>query len=349
MLTQIVAGRVYDYSHAVGQSADEGQGVRYPVAVAIGQGDVVYVLSRGGEKEADVLWNRTGRGTRVGKFTIGTVPGDEAYLGEGGRYGDDDGEFIWPTGLALDNQQNLYVTDEWLNRVSIFDGDCNFLGLWGASGEGKGEFNGPSGIAIDTEDNLYIVDSRNHRVQKFTREGRFLAQWGRLGSGQGELNTPWGITLDHQGSVYVADHKNHRVQKFTPEGEYVATFGSYGTGREQMNRPSDVAVDPDGDVYVCDWANNRVQAFGPDGGFITGFLGDAQELTKWQKVIVAANPDVIKVRRMVTTTEPEWRFALPTGVTFDAEKERLIVVDTQRWRLQIYNKLKDYMKPPLNL
>ena len=233
--------------------------------------------------------------------------------------------------------------------MSIFDKDGNFLSLWGSSGEGDGEFNGPSGVAIDQEDNLCIVDSRNHRVQKLTKDGEYLNKWGSLGNEEGEFDSPWGICTDTQGYVYVADHKNHRAQKFTPDGEYLASFGSYGTGRGQLNRPTGVAADPDGDVYVCDWANDRVQAFGPDGRFITSFMGDAQQLSKWAQWTIDANTDAAKARRRVYTTEPEWRFATPVGVAFDAEKQRFIVVEPGRARLQIYNKLKDYLEPQFNL
>jgi len=44
----------------------------------------------------------------------------------------------------------------------------------------------------------------------------------------------------------------------------------------------------------------------------------------------------------VHSLEPEWRFAFPTAVVFDERNDRLIVSDTQRNRLQIYNKLKNY-------
>ncbi len=348
MLTQTVAGRVWDYSHCVGRPALSGMGFNLAVGVAIGEGDLVYVLSRGSELISDVPWNRTTAGARVGVLTVGKVPGDEEFLNEFSSYGDGDGQLIWPGGIAA-NSGTVYVTDEWLNRVSAFDKDGNLLSVWGTSGDGEGEFAGPAGIAVDQEDNLYITDSRNHRVQKLTKEGRFLGKWGRLGEADGEFNSPWGITIDSQGFVYVADHKNHRAQKFTPEGEFVAGFGSQGTGRGQLNHPSDVAVDPEGDVYVCDWANNRVQAFGPDGGFLTSFIGDAQQLSKWAQQTVDANADVVKARRRVYTTEPEWRLALPTGVAFDPKKERLMVVDTQRSRLQIYNKLKGYIEPQFNL
>jgi DNA-binding beta-propeller fold protein YncE len=349
MVTQLVAGRVYDYSRTVGRGGVSGMGFNSPVGLALAQGDLVYVLNRGWEFVTNVPWNRTARGTRVSIITIGDDPGDEEFVAEFSKYGDGEGELIWPAGIARDSQGQLYVTDEWLNRVSIFDKDGNFLGHWGETGEGKGELNGPSGIVIDPEDNVFVVDSRNHRVQKFTREGRFLSQWGSPGSDEGQLDSPWGITLDTEGYVYIADHKNNRAQKFTPEGEFVASFGSYGTGRGQLNRPSGVAVDPEGDVYVCDWANNRVQLFAPNGRSITSFIGDAQELSKWAKMVVEVNPESVKRRREVRSLEPEWRLALPRAVAFDQRRSRLIIADTQRNRLQIYNKLKEYSEPQRNL
>ena len=344
MLTQVVAGRTYDYSHAVA-----GRFIVIPISVALGAGDVVYMLGRPAEYIGNVHWSRTGGFAKVDKMTIGTTPGDEQYLGEFGKYGLADGQFIWPTAIAVDSDERLYITDEWLHRVIIIDNEGNFLEKWDAHGDGDGQLDGPTGIAIDREDNVYVVDGRNHRVQKFTRDGRFLAKWGHLGDRPGEFHSPWGIGVDGDGFVYVADYKNHRAQKFTPDGQFVSSFGSYGTGRGELNHPADVAVDTDGDVYVCDWANNRVQAYDADGKFLTTFIGDAQHLGKWHQEIVDANTDVIRARRRAYTLEPEWRFVLPTGVEFDPVKQRLMVVDTQRSRIQIYNKLKNYMEPQFNL
>src|SRR5262244_687377 len=317
MLTTVAAGRVFDFSHAVGRGAISGLGFRLAVALAAGEGDTIYAVNRGWEQVQNVPWHKTQLGTRVGKLTIGPVPGDEDVVCDFSKSGDGPGELIWPAGLALDSQENVYVTDEWLNRVSIFDKDGNFLGDWGTAGSGDGEFNAPSGIAIDPQDVLYIVDGRNHRIQKFTKDGTFLMQWGSLGSAEGQFNAPWGITLDQQGQVYVADHKNHRIQKFTPDGELISQFGSYGTGKRQLNRPSGVAVDPDGDVYVCDWANHRVQIFDPEGKIITSLRGDAQELSKWARMSLETNPGAVQRRREVRNFEQEWRFAFPTAAVFD--------------------------------
>lgn len=349
MVTQIVAGRVFDYSHCVGRGAVTGMGFNSVINLAMSSDGKTYVVNRGQEAISGVGWSKTARGARIGVFHIGSAPGEEEWLSEFSRNGDAPGQVIWPTGIALDRQDNVYVTDEWMNRVSVWDKGDNFLKTWGSTGTGDGEFDGPSGIARDAEDNFYVVDSRNHRVQKLTKDGRFLAKWGSFGSGDGQLDSPWGIALDQEGYVYVADHNNSRVQKFTGDGQYVTQFGRYGTGRGELNHPSGVAVDPDGDIYVCDWANSRVQIFGPDGKFLASLLGDAQELSEWTKEIVKTNPDLLRRRREVKDREVEWRLAFPMGLAFDEANSRLLIADTPRNRIQIYNKVNNYAEPAKNL
>jgi DNA-binding beta-propeller fold protein YncE len=348
MVTRTVAGRTYDFSHAMGRGG-VGAGFNSGNSLAFSSDNLVYVLSRGGEAVTAVSWDRTARGARITKFDVGAAAGDEKFIQEFGQNGRDRGQLIWPAGLALDSNDNIYVSDEWMNRINVFDTDGNLLRDWGSEGTGDGEFDGPSGLVMDKQDNLYVVDSRNHRVQKFTSDGRFLAQFGGPGDGEGRLNLPWGITLDREGYLYVADTNNHRVQKLTKNGDFVNQFGSYGTGRGELNHPSDVAVDPDGDVYVCDWGNDRVQAFDAAGRFFTSFVGDARELTLWSAQIVNVNPEAVKKRREVKDIQAEWRLRMPRAVAFDVPNHRLLVLDTQRNRIQIYNKLKEYTSPARNL
>jgi len=339
MFTQRVAGRVFDFNREVKMTPAWRS--RTMVSVAVGENDAVYVINRGTDYYPNMPWNQGMRGNRLSKIIVGNVPDDEEFVAQFGKDGDSPGEFTWPVAVALDRQENAYVTDEWLNRVSIFDKEGNFLRLWGKAGDGEGEFNGPSGIAFDQQEDLYIVDSRNHRVQKYTKDGGFLGQWGKAGSGAGEFDSPWGITIDQHGDVYVADHNNHRVQKLSPAGQPLATFGSYGDAEGQLNRPTDVAVDLDGDVYICDWANDRVQVFGPDGEFLTSLLGDALEMSEAARATSETNPEAMKLLREARRPELIGRFSFPTGITFDPEKHRIIVTDSQRGRLQIYDKLRN--------
>jgi DNA-binding beta-propeller fold protein YncE len=329
-------------------------GFNFPVSITRGADGVFYVINRGSESISNVGWNRAGVGLRISRVNLGGVSGEEEYLGEFSRYGDGDGQLIWPAGIAADKDGLLYVTDEWLNRVSVFDKDGGYVRQWNTVQPGDEEPNGPCGIAISGDQTVYITDGRSHQVRRFKTDGTFLGAWGTKGSGDGQLDSPWGITIGPDGNVYVADSNNHRVQKFTPEGKFEGQFGRPGTKRGNLSYPSDVAVDPDGDVYICDWSKNqwgpgRIHIFNADGEFLTSLSGDAQQLAGWAQQTVDANADYQKRRREVRTTEPEWTFAQPTGVEFDAENQQLVVVDTQRARLQIYSKKNGYLVPQLNL
>jgi len=144
-----------------------------------------------------------------------------------------------------------------------------------------------------------------------------------------------------------------------PEGAYAVTiFGPYikadsekaGYPRtDQFNHPTDVAVDTDGDIYVSDWGNHRVCVFDSEGGPITTLIGDAQVLSKWGQQSIDANPDMAKARRRVKSLEPQWRLCFPTAVEFDPNSDSLIVADSQRNRLQIYKKVRNYSDFQANL
>ena len=339
MITRTVFGRTFTYSHCIGRGANGGTGFRYPMDLGLASNGVAYVLNWSAEYNPSV---------RVTKCILGDEAGQEDLIIEFGSYGSDDGQFMRVTSLALDKDENVYVADEWLNRISVFDKDGNFLNKWGTPGSGEGEFDRPWGLDFDKDDNLWLVDSGNNRIQKFTKEGKLLSTWGREGSGDGEFNMPWGITLDDKGDVYVADWYNSRVQKLTPEGQHLMTFGAPGSGKGELRRPTGVAVDEEGDVYAVDWGTNQVHAYALDGSYLATFIGDAQQLPKWGEMSVAANPDYQKARKRVKSLEPEWRFHYPIAVEID-DKHRIIIVDQQRSRLQIYVKEKNYVEPQFNL
>jgi len=354
MLTETVAGRTYDYSHNVGRGAQTGMGFSTPVAMAFGPDGMAYVANRGSESISDVSWNRTGVGQRVCKLTIGAEWGEEEFLGEFSRYGSGKGQMIWPAGIAIDSQGQVFVSDEWLNRVLVFDKEGKFLNSFDTVQPGDSETNGAAGIAIASDGTVYVSDGRSHKVRMFKNDGTFISSFGTQGVSEGQFDSPWGITVDQDGKVYVADFKNHRVQKFSADGKFEAQIGRPGNKRGDLSYPVDVAVDPDGDIYVCDWTANRwdkgrVHIFTSEGKFLTSLAGDAQQLSHWAQMTVDANVDYVKRRREVQSTEPEWTFALPTAVEWDTANNRLMVVDTQRSRLQIYQKQAGYMVPQLNL
>jgi DNA-binding beta-propeller fold protein YncE len=332
MLTTVAAGRVYDYSYCIGMYSQSSTGFWTPQDFVFGENERIYVLSRGVEQ----------LGQRVSKINF-----DHEFQGQFGSFGGEDGRFMWPRSIDLDQDGRVYVSDEYLNRISVFDAEGAFRYHFGRSGSGEGEMNGPSGLAFDSHDIIWLVDSMNHRVQSFSQIGEFQSGFGQQGAGDGDFEMPWGICIDKNDDIYVSDWGNNRVQKFSPTGELLQTFEESSNGVGSLKGPSGVAVDSDGDVYVTDWGNHRLQIYDADGQYITALVGDAQEPSPWHQTYLAGNPEHLKARRRADM-EPEWRFRRPVAVNVDANN-RIVVLESARHRLQIYNKLKDYEEHSLNL
>jgi DNA-binding beta-propeller fold protein YncE len=280
---------------------------------------------------------------------IQMVTRSHEFFGQIGEYGKDAGQMIWPSALALDSDDNLYLGDDFLHRITVYDSDGNLKSTWGTKGSGDGEFDGPSGLLFDSEDNLIVVDHRNHRVQRYTREGEFMSAWGSYGDGDGQFNLPWGIAQDGEGNLYIADWRNDRIQKFTSDGEFLAKFGSSGNGDGQFNRPSGVGVDSHGNMYVADWGNQRVQVLDSAGVFQTKVRGDAT-LNPWAKEYLEAQADEDEARSSfvpvfdVDTDDPnevsariEPYFWDPVAVVLDQDDDAY-VLETCRHRFQIYQR-----------
>ena len=291
---------------------------------------------------------------RAALVRIGMLNWDEDYLGEFSKgYGRGEGQWMLPIAMAVDSQQRVYVTDEHLHRVTVFDLEGNFIKQWGELGTDPGQMNAPGGIAICGEDTIYVVEQRNNRVQRFNTDGESIGMWGEAGDGPGQFNMPWGVGLDNNGHVYVADWRNDRIQRFTSDGQYVAAIGESGSSDGQLSRPSGVCVDSEGYVYVADWGNERVQLFDADGNFVQTLRGQAT-LSKWAQDFMSVNPDESNTREMsnlvpelpphldtpyLVSSQIEPYFWGPVSVRLDGE-ERLYVTESNRHRVQIYQRRK---------
>ena len=284
--------------------------------VAIGSDGVIYVLGRNGA---------------IARLTF-----DDEDLRPMAGGGKDDGKFVWPVAMLIDADDNLWVSDESLNRITVITKDGEFVRKWGEPGEGDGQLNGVSGISFDGEGNVYVADTLNHRVQKFTNDGRFLLKWGTLGDGEGQFNMPWGIKVDELGDVYVVDWRNDRVQKFNADGEFLFAFGGPGSEKGRFHRPAGIEVDSDGDIYVADAGNDRVQQFNADGLYVEQFLGDAT-LSASMRRYVLSNARTLRLRDMASDLEAQKRFRNPRAVRSDGQG-RMYVADFGSFRIQIYQK-----------
>jgi DNA-binding beta-propeller fold protein YncE len=199
-----------------------------------------------------------------------TVYEQVMVLGEG-----DGLDFNAPNHLALDADDNLYVTEFVGGRVFVFSPAGEFLHQFAGAGDGIGELSAPTGIAVDANGDIYVGESGSSRVQVFNSNGVSIATWGQLGSGPGEFRSAMGVGINAElGRVYVADFGNSRIHVYTLEGELLFMFPRDGDSTQigdepdQMSRPIGVDLAADGTVYVVDSGNSRVQKFTADGEII---------------------------------------------------------------------------------
>ena len=177
--------------------------IRRPAGLAYDAGrDRLYV----GDSAAHRVWILSGEGKPVGVI---------------GQRGAGNGEFNFPTRVAVDRNGNLYVTDTLNFRVQVFGPDGKFAGMFGRHGDSSGDFASPKGIALDSEGHVFIVEALFDAVQIFDREGRYLLTFGERGLGAGQFWLPAGIFIDPQDRVYIADSYNQRIQIF----QYLAGGG----------------------------------------------------------------------------------------------------------------------------
>lgn len=75
-----------------------------------------------------------------------------------------------PAGLAVDSDDNIYVTDRGNDRIQIFTSDGTFITAIGSQGGEDGQFNRPEGVGVDPYSNtglVYVAATGNSRIQVF--------------------------------------------------------------------------------------------------------------------------------------------------------------------------------------
>jgi DNA-binding beta-propeller fold protein YncE len=139
---------------------------------------------------------------------------DATVIRSWGHAGSRDGEFNYPTHLALGPTGTLLVTDALNFRVQAFDADGRFLWKFGHHGDGSGDVATPKGVAFDRDGHVFLVSALFDAVQIFDQRGRFLLGFGEHGAELGQFWLPGGIFINPQNEIYVADAYNRRIQVF---------------------------------------------------------------------------------------------------------------------------------------
>ncbi|MBN9391944.1 MAG: hypothetical protein J0I20_28165 [Chloroflexi bacterium] len=166
-------------------------------------------------------------------------------------------------GLAIDSQDNLYITDGGNAVIKKYDNQGNLLKTWGSRGSGDGQFGSPSSptkLAVSPANEVYVVDGDNDRVQKFDSNGNFVTKW----TSQKPTNYSATIIVDNRGQVYSS---LKGFQKFDANGNYLGNPTANLPDSVKLSSYSGMAVDDAGTLFVPGQDNNHIYAFTAEGQY----------------------------------------------------------------------------------
>jgi DNA-binding beta-propeller fold protein YncE len=214
-----------------------------------------------------------------------------------------------PYGLAVDSKNNLYVADQKVGAIFIFNTETREVDL--IKNQTHAHFVRIIGLAMDDNDRLFVSDpglrhilvfDANHKADDIITEG---------------LKEPGALAIDKENRLlYVADVALDQVLVYDADSfKLLRKIGTTGHNHElttpgDFAKPTGLAVDQDGSLYVCDTLNNRIEIFDADGKFISTFgkAGDGPG-----------------------------HFARPKGVAIDSDGH-VWVADGMQDRVQVFNK-----------
>ena len=214
-----------------------------------------------------------------------------------------------PYGMAVDSKGQVYVADQKVGAVFIFNTETREVEL--IKNKTHAHFARIIGLAMDDGDRLFVSDPGLRHVLVFdaSHKAEDVISDGMVSPGclaidrENRLLYVSDVELD-QVLVYDADSlKLNRKMGTTGHKHELTTPGDFA-------RPAGLAVDQDGNLYVADTLNNRIEIFDADGKFISTFgkAGDG----------------------------PGY-FARPKGVAIDSDGH-IWVADGVQDRVQVFNK-----------
>jgi len=193
---------------------------------------------------------------------------------------------LYPNGLTVDTNDNLYIADsggnavrEWIpasnTLTTLLDGGLSYPSDAAPDGAGNvfvadkddhvikklnvashtapalvsSGLSYPHGVAVDRWGNVYFTDSNHNAVKKWSvSDGSVTAL---ISSG---LYNPSCLVVDVAGNIYIADTSNHAIKKWNAANSTLTTLMSSG-----LNYPYGVAIDGSGNVYIADSFNQAVR------------------------------------------------------------------------------------------
>ena len=213
-----------------------------------------------------------------------------------------------PQCVAVDAQDNIYVSDSEAGKIFVFEPGGKFRRTIGSIKGGEGYFKRPTGIAVDSAaKRIYVTDTLRDKIFVLDMDGAVLQSIGRRGNGQVEFNLPTEVLVRDE-NVFVVDAMNFRVQFLNRSGAFESEIGRLGDSSGSMFRPKGIGVDSEGHLYVVDGLWGVIQVFDRQGRLLYYFGTRGTGIGEFQ---------------------------LPAGLFIDHD-DRIFVVDSFNRRIQVF-------------
>ncbi|XP_058957430.2 E3 ubiquitin-protein ligase TRIM71-like [Pocillopora verrucosa] len=227
---------------------------------------VRYFLKDTGKCQVSVKINE--EHIRGSPFPVKPKPRQFRHVLSFGQKGSSVGMQCSPYGVAVNERDDIVVTDTDNHRVQVFSSDGTYLRSFGRKSDKQGELNWPAGIAFDKNKRSIVVDSSNHRVQLFNDQGEYLSQFGGEGNLDHQLRAPLGLSVDRSENIIVADWGNKVIKTFSPSGQFLYKLGE-GEG-EGFTCPCH-CIQYDKYLIVSDAGEHCIKVFDINGNFLYKF------------------------------------------------------------------------------
>ena len=210
------------------------------------------------------IYGAEGGNDRVMRWPKGAQQGSVIVGGNGGNAANQLNE---PKALSFDRHGNLYVVDEFNDRVQSFYIQSTSLqdGKTVAGGNRYGnvdnQLNCPCGLDIDDDNqSIVIADCDNHRIVEWKMDpsnGKVIAGGRGPEDRLDQLKFPTDVRIDKEtNSLFIADRGNRRVVRWsrcegTTQGKVIVdNIACYG-----------LAIDHQRYLYVSDTEENEVRRY----------------------------------------------------------------------------------------
>lgn len=214
------------------------------------------------------------------RYSVWTVSGNNVltWAANHGSSGTGNGQFRYPTGIAIGPNGNRWVADSSNHRIQRFSSAGTWQQTIGgtASGSTSTTFNFPTHVWVTSTNDVWVADYGNGRLQRYNSAGVYQQTITMPYTASENIAQPWGVAVDASGNIWATDPANNRIRVFTSAGALLTTVGGKGatyrgTGPLEFWGPRGIFIDALNHVLVADRNNDRVQVLDDQQQFLGMF------------------------------------------------------------------------------